>query len=122
MRQKRREPGFLRGAGDVRADLRDVAFIEVDDEQQRLCREELKAAQQLQIVSRELQRAKRRAVLERVLASLDQLALLLQLRGFPSFQVLLDPLEPTFREAEVRQNQLVFHRLRVARGIDRAGG
>ena len=95
-------------------------LVEIDDEQQRLCREKLKAAQPFAIVAGELERAQRLAVFERRLAALHQIAFLLELGGAPLLQILLDALEPAFGDAEVREDQFVFHRLRVARGIDRA--
>ena len=48
---------------DVGADVGEVGFVEVDDQQQRLRREELEAAKPLQIVAGKLQRAQRRALL-----------------------------------------------------------
>ena len=59
-------------------------------------------------------------MLERVLASLHEVALLLELRGFTLLEILLDAFEPALGDAEVREDQLVLHRLRIARGIDRA--
>ena len=38
---------------------------------------------------------------------------------FALLEILLDALEPALGDAEVRENQLVLHRLRIARGIDR---
>src|SRR6266511_4110904 len=49
---------------------------------------------------------KRRAVLERVLASLHKVALPFELRGFTPLEILLDAFEPALRDAKVRENQL----------------
>ena len=114
------QPGLRRGPLDVGADLRDVGFVEIDHEQQRLGREELKAAQPLQIVAGERQRAQRPALFERGLALLHDVALLLELRRSSLLQIALDALEPPLGDAEVGEEQLVFHRLRVARRIHRA--
>ena len=63
----------------------------------------------------ELQRAQRLALFERVLAALHQIAFLLELRRAALLQILLDALEAPLGDAEVGEDQLVFHRLRVAR-------
>ena len=62
------------------------------------------------------------AALERALAALDQIALLLELRRAALLQILVESFEAPLGDAEIREDQLVFHRLRVARGIDRARG
>ena len=69
---------------------------------------------------RELERAQRLSVFERRLTSAHEIALLFELRRAPFLQILLDALDSAFGDAEIREDQFVFHRLRVARGIDRA--
>ncbi len=115
-------PACRGGGFDAGGDVADVRLVEIDHQQQRLGREELKAAQTFEIVAGQLQRAQRLAFLECRLAALHQLALLLELRRTTLLQILLEPLETPFDDDEVREDQLVFHRLRVARRIDRAGG
>ena len=98
-----------------------LRFVDVDDDEQRLGGQELKAAQPLEIVALEVERAQRLAVLERRLDGRDDVALAFEL-GRPRFlQILDEALQPAFGDAEVREDQLVFHRLRVARRIDRPG-
>ena len=80
----------------------------------------MKAAQKSAIVAGEFKRAKRLAVFERRLTSAHQIAFFFELGGAPFLQILLDALDPAFGDAEVREDQFVFHRLRIARGIDRA--
>ena len=76
--EKRRQTGVHRGTIHIGADGGDVCFVEIDDEQQRLRREELEPAQPLQIVARQLQRAQRRALLERVAALQHDVTLALE--------------------------------------------
>ena len=69
-----------------------------------------------------VQRAQRLPVFERGLAAPhDHVALTFELGGLRFLQILLEALEPALGDAKVRQDQLVFHRLRVARGIHRSG-
>ena len=98
---------------------RQLRLVEVDDDQQRLRREKLKAAQPLQIFALEIERAQRPSVFERRAAERDDVALALELGRAALLQILLEPFEPALGDAEVREDQLVFHRLRVARRIDR---
>ena len=113
----------MRGGGlDAGGDVADVGLVEIDHEQQRLGREKLKAAQTFEIVAGQLQRAQRLAFFECGLAALHQIALLLELGRTALLQIFLEALEPPFDDAEVREDQLVLHRLRVARRIDRACG
>ena len=51
---------------------------------------------------------------------MQHVALAFELGRAALLQVLLEPLEPPLGDAEVGEDQLVFHRLRVARRIDRA--
>ena len=119
-RETRVSPVFAAARLDVGADVGDVGFVEVDDEQQRLGREELKAAQPLQIVAGRAAARAAACPLRARPAALHEIALLLELRRASLLQILLEPLEPPLGDAEVGEDQLVFHRLRVARRIDRA--
>jgi hypothetical protein len=86
--------------------------------------EELKSAQQLQVGTGELQRAQGLPLLERSTAALHEIALSvgadLEVGPYTLLQILLDALETALGDAEIGEDQLVLHRLRVARGIDRA--
>ena len=120
--QKRRQPGFLCGSVDARADRSEIGLVEIDHEEQRLGGEELKPAQQLQVGTGQSQRPQRLALFKRRATALDEVALLFELGRLPLLQILFDPLEPPLGHAEVCEDEFVFHRLRVARRIDRAGG
>ncbi len=120
MGEKPRHPAFFRRLLDGRAHLAQVSLVEVDDEEERFGGEELKAAQPLQVIAREFERAQWLSVLERRLTAPHQIALLLELRRASLFQILFDAFEPAFGDSEIRQNQLVFHRLRITGGVDRA--
>ena len=117
-----REPGpFGRAgqAGRAAAVARELLLIDVDDNQERLGGEELKAAQPLQVVAFQVQRPERAAVLERRATQGHHVAFALEIGGAVLLQILFDPLESTLGHAQVGQDQLVFHRLCVARRIDR---
>ena len=82
-REKRRQPGRF-GARRCRSLLRRRradCFVEVDDDEQRLRRQELKAAQPLQIVALQVERAQRPPVFERRAAQRDDVAFALELGG-----------------------------------------
>ena len=112
------QPGELHGA--IR--LRQILLVEIEHEQQRLRREELKAAQPPRVVRRQSSSRSGLPVFEQRAAALQDLLLLLQLRGGAGFlQIALEPLEPPLDDAEVREDDLVLHRPHVARRIDRAG-
>ena len=51
----------------------------------------------------------------------QHVALAFEVGGAGLLEILLQPLQTALCDAEVREDQLVFHRLRVARRIDRAG-
>jgi hypothetical protein len=121
VRQELREPGLRRGLFDVRAHLGHVRFVEIDHEQQRLGGQELKAAEPLQVVAGERQRAQRTPLFERRLALLHDVAFPFELRRSALLQIAFDALETPLGDAKVGEDQFVFHRLRVARGIDGAG-
>ena len=107
---------------DAGAHVGHVRLVQIDHQQQRFRREELEAAQPLDVVAGEFQRAQRLALFERLLAPLHQVALLLEFGRASLLQILLDAFEPPLGDAEVGEDQLVFHRLGVARRIDRPGG
>src|ERR671931_33336 len=104
MREERGEAGVPCGLLDVCAQRGEVCLVEIDDEQQRLRREQLEASQALEVVSGQLQRAQRPALLERRLAPLDQVALLLELGRARFLQILRDTLEPSLEHAEIRED------------------
>ena len=120
MSEERRQAGFRRGGFDARSDVADVGLVEIDHEQQWLRREELKAAQTLEIITSQTQRTQWLAVFECRLAALHQLAFFVELGGATLLQIFFESLESPFNDHEVGEDQLVFHRLCVARGIDRA--
>ena len=62
----------------------------------------------------QIERAQRPPVLERLPAHDQDVALALKISGTGLLQVLLDPFQPAFGHAEIRQNQLVLHRPRIA--------
>ncbi len=62
----------------------------------------------------------RPAVFEGGLAEKNHVTLALELGGAVLLQIFFEALEPALDDPEVRENQLVFHRLRIARGIDGA--
>ena len=102
--------------------LRQIRFVEVEHEQQRLRRQELKSAQPLRIVAGELERAQRRALPRARRGSGRRISCsLLELGRVALLEIPLEPLEPPFDDAEVREDELVLHRPHVARRIDRAG-
>ena len=113
-------PAFAAAVSMPARDVGDVGLVEVDDEQQRLGREELKSAQPFQVVACQLQRAQRLAFFECDPAALNELAFLLELCGAALLQIFLETFESPLDDAEVGEDQLVLHRLRVARRVDRA--
>ena len=122
--QERREARLIRGASDTDgrvAPIGQLRLVDVDHDQERLRRKKLKAAEPLEIVAFEVQRTERPAVFECLAANREDVALAFELRraGFP--EVALEAFEPPLGDAKVREDQLVFHRLGVACGIDRAG-
>ena len=66
------------GMGNIRSvinALREVRFVQIDDDEQRLCGQKLKAAQPLQVVALQVQRAQRPSVFERRFTEQNHLAL-----------------------------------------------
>ena len=120
-REKRRKAGPGGRFLDAAADLGHVGLVEVDHQEQRFGCQQLEAAQSLEVLAGQVERAQRRPVFERVLAARQQIAFLLEVGRLGFLQVLVEPLEPSFDHAKVGQNQLVFHRLRIARRVDRLG-
>ncbi len=120
MREKGREPGRIRGSCGVGGIVAagELRFVQVDHDEQRLRRQELKAAQPLQVVAVEVECSQRLSVFERRLARDDDVTFALEIRRFRFLQIFLEALQPPFGHSEVGKNQLVFHRLRIARRID----
>ena len=100
--------------------VREIGLVEIQDDQQRLRRQELEAAQPFRVVRGELERAQGPAGFERLAATLQDLLLLAQLRGVGLLDVALEPFQPPFDDAEIGEDDLVFHRPHVARRVDRA--
>src|SRR5207244_7242931 len=100
-------------------DLRDAGFVEVEDDEQRLCREELKPAQSSAVVTDELQRSKRTAVFQRLATDGDDVAFALEVRRPAPFQIFVEPIEAPLGDGQVGEKQLLLHRLRLAGGIER---
>ena len=119
-REERGHPGLLGGALDAGGRF-DVGLVHVEHDEQRLGRQQLEAAQPPQVVAREAERSQRLPVLERGAAPHQQILFLVQVRRLVLLEVLLHALEPAFDDAEVGEDQLVFHRLGIARRVDRAG-
>ena len=122
MRQEAFEARRLRGAIDLdrRVPARELRLVEVDHDQQRLGGKELESTQPLQILAFQIERAQRLRLFERGLADLDDVALALQIRRPHFLQILVETFEASFGDAEVRKDQLVFHRLRISRRVDRS--
>ena len=99
---------------------RDVGLVEVDDDEERLGREQLKAAQPPQVVAGEAERAQRLAVLERRPCSAGSGRAPSRGRRTCSSSDPSRAARAALDDAEVGEDQLVFHRLRVARRIDRS--
>ena len=99
------------------------ALVEIDDDQQRLRREKLKAAQALDDRRpAESERAQRSCPLRAPRGRRRAHRARARAPRYAHFlEIFLEPLETAFRDAEIREDQFVLHRLRVARGIDRAG-
>src|SRR6185295_9141791 len=94
------------GGGMVDSAVRELRFVQVDDDEQRLGREELVAAEPLPVLAFEVQRAERPPLFERGLAEDEHIALALELGSAAFLQVLLEPLEAPLHDAEVREDQL----------------
>ena len=112
-----------RRARIARSRLRQICLVEVQDDQQRLRREELKAAQPPRVFAGELQLAQRPAVLRARSGTLTGSPAPSSAPASPAFfRSRLEPFEPSFDHPEVREDHFVFHRPHVARRIDGAGG
>ncbi len=116
----RQELGQAGALGRARAvgEQRRVGLVHVDDEEQRLRGEELEPADNLALGVAHVDPAQRPAFLERRLAAEQQIALTLEFRGAALLQVALDPFEALLGHREVGEQELVFHRLRVAGRLD----
>ena len=69
-----------------------------------------------------IERAEGLSFLERSAATLNEVAFFLQFRGLAFLQVPLDSLQAPFGDAEIREDQLVFHGLRIARRVNGTRG
>ena len=78
----------------------------------------MKAAEPFEIVAFEIQRAQRPSFFERGLARDQYVAFALQIGGPILLEIFFEPLQPPLGDAEIREDQFVFHRLRVACGVD----
>ena len=58
---------------------------------------------------------------KRAFADRHYVALTFQIGGLGFLQIFFEPVEASLGDAKVGENQLVLHRLGIARGIDRAG-
>src|SRR5262249_30705052 len=119
--EERRQSGRLYGALEAGRGLArgEVRLVDVDDDEERLRREKLKAAQALQILGRQVgERSQRTSLLERRRAEGNDVALAFEIDRLRLLQIFLEPFQPTFCDAEIREDELVLHRLRVARRID----
>src|SRR5215208_4261052 len=103
MGKKRLQAGLRRGSFDASDDVANIGLVEIDDEQQRLCREELKATQTFEIVAGQLQGTQRLAFFECGLAALHQLAFFLELSRTAFLQIFLEALQTPFDDDEVRE-------------------
>ena len=117
LRQHAGQAGQLRGA--VR--IPNVVLVQVDHQQQRLGGQELESAQRAGVAAFEFQRADGRAVLQCRQTAREDAGLAVEIAARTLLSVALDPFETALRHLQVRENQLVFHRLRIARRIDTAG-
>jgi hypothetical protein len=95
-----------------------LRFVQVDHDQQRLRRQKLEPAQPLQIFPFEIERTKGSALFERCPAHREDVPLAFELRCSPLFEILLQTFETAFGHSKVRQDQLVFHCLRIPCGVD----
>ena len=77
-REERLHAGRFGGALDARGGF-GIRFVEVDHDEQRLGREQLKAAQAAEVLAGKAERAQRLAVLERGLALEQQVLFLVEL-------------------------------------------
>ncbi len=99
-----------------------LRFVEIDDQQKGLCGQELKPAEPFLVLPLQIERAQRASLLERRAAEGEHVALAFEVGRAALLQILLQPLQPALGHAEVGEDQLVFHRLSIARRIDRPRG
>ena len=99
--------------------MRQIRFVEIQHEEQRLGRQELKSAEALRVLSAELKCPERTPGFERRAALFEHVLLAFQVgvRG-RLLRVALEAFEAPFDDAQVREDDFLFHRAHVARGID----
>ncbi len=108
-----------RRAEDRAGVLREVRLADVEDDQQRLCREQLKAAQPLLVVVRQRHLPQRRLPLESGQQSvLEEIPLASLLRLQASLDGLRETLQAPLDELEVGEDELEVDVGDVARGVD----
>ena len=113
-REERLEPRELHGL----IGLRQIPFVEIQNEEQRLRREELKPSKPFGVIRVELQRAERPAFFERRAAADQNLLLFSQFRRVGFLQIALETLQAAFDNAEVGEDDFVLHLPNVSPGID----
>ena len=109
-------------AGDVHGivSTREIAFVEIEHEQERLGRQQLKTTQTARVVRRQAKRAQRLPGFERSPAADEDVALFAQFRIQTLLDVALEPFEAAFDDAKIGEDDLVFHGTNVACRIDRS--
>ena len=115
-RQKR----FQATQADGIIGVREIGLVEIQHNEQRFSRQELKSAQPLRVVAAEIERAQRTSFFERRAASKENLLFLPQIGVVALLQIPFEALEAAFDDAKVREDDLIFHRAHIARGIDRS--
>ncbi len=123
-REKCGQPGGFGRAVKTRgrlAALRELRLVQVDHDEQRFGGQKLKAPEPLQIVAFEIERPERLAILERRPAQHDDVAFSFEIRGLRFLEILFEAFQTPLCDAQVGEDQLILHRLRVARGVDGAG-
>ena len=99
--------------------MRQIRFIEIEHEEERLGRQELKSPEALRVLGAELKRPERTSGFERGAALFEHVLLAFQVgvRG-RLLRVALEAFEAPFDDAQVREDDFLFHRAHIARGID----
>ena len=100
---------------------REIAFVEIEHEQERLGRQQLKTTQPPRVFRRQAKRAQRLPGLERSPAADEDVALFSEIRIRTLLDVALEPFEAAFDDAKIGKDDLVFHGTNVACRIDRSG-
>ena len=118
--EKRREAGRVGGLARV-APAASPASSRLRTISSGLAERNWKPRSRLRSSPCKIERAERTSVFERRAAERHDVALAFEIGRPALLQILLEPFEPPFGDAEVREDQLVFHRLRVASRVDRPG-